>query len=140
VYGTCDDACHISKESAMTFVEAIKDGFGKYVTFSGRSSRSAYWYWVLFAFIVAVVATLVDLAIGSRIVSVITSLALLLPGLAVGFRRLHDVGRSAWWILIGLVPLIGAIVLLVFMLQPSEGPNRFGDRPDTQPGASTAFA
>jgi len=124
----------------MTFVEAIKDGFGKYVTFNGRSSRSAYWYWVLFAVIVGVVATIIDLAIGSRIVSLITSLALLLPGLAVGFRRLHDVGRSAWWILIGLIPLIGAIVLLVFMLQPSEGPNRFGDRPDTGTGTSAAFA
>ena len=124
----------------MTFVEAIKDGFGKYVTFSGRSSRSAYWYWVLFAFIVAVVATIIDVAIGSRIVSVITSLALLLPGLAVGIRRLHDIGRSGWWILIALVPFIGVIVLLVFALQPSEGPNRFGERPDTGQGSSAAFA
>ena len=124
----------------MTFVEAIKDGFGKYVTFSGRSSRSAYWYWVLFGVIVAIVATIIDLAIGSRIVSLITSLALLLPGLAVGFRRLHDTGRSAWWILIALVPFVGAIVLIVFMVQPSDGPNRFGERPDTQSGTSTAFA
>jgi uncharacterized membrane protein YhaH (DUF805 family) len=124
----------------MTFVEAIKDGFGKYLTFSGRSSRSAYWYWALFAFLVGIVATLIDLAIGSRIVSVITTLALLLPGIAVGFRRLHDVGRSGWWILIALVPLIGAIVLLVFALQPSEGPNRFGERADTGPGTSAAFA
>src|SRR3954453_14808632 len=124
----------------MTFVEAIKDGFGKYLTFSGRSSRSAYWYWALFAFLVGIVATLIDLAIGSRIVSVITTLALLLPGIAVGFRRLHDVGRSGWWILIALVPLIGLIVLLVFALQPSDGPNRFGDRPDTGSGASAAFA
>ena len=124
----------------MTFVEAIKDGFGKYVTFSGRSSRSAYWYWVLFAFIVAVVATIIDVAIGSRIVSLITTLALLLPGLAVGIRRLHDIGRSGWWILIALVPFIGAIVLLVFALQPSDGPNRFGERPDTGQGTSAAFA
>jgi uncharacterized membrane protein YhaH (DUF805 family) len=124
----------------MTFVGAVKDGFSKYVTFSGRSSRSAYWYWALFAFIVAVVATLLDLAIGSQVVSIITTLALLLPGLAVGVRRLHDVGRSGWWILIALIPLVGAIVLLVFALQPSEGPNRFGDRPDTAPGTSAAFA
>ena len=124
----------------MTFVEAIKDGFGKYVMFSGRSSRSAYWYWALFALIVGVVATIIDLAIGSRIVSLITTLALLLPGLAVAFRRLHDTGRSAWWILISLVPFVGFIVLIVFLVQPSEGPNRFGERPDTAPGASTAFA
>ena len=124
----------------MTFVEAIKDGFGKYVMFSGRSSRSAYWYWALFALIVGVVATIIDLAIGSRIVSLITTLALLLPGLAVAFRRLHDTGRSAWSILISLVPFVGFIVLIVFLVQPSEGPNRFGERPDTAPGASTAFA
>ncbi len=123
----------------MTFVEAIKDGFGKYVTFSGRSSRSAYWYWALFAFIVAVVATIIDMAIGSRIVSLLATLALLLPGIAVGFRRLHDIGRTAWWILIALIPF-GVIVLLVFMCQPSDGPNRFGDRPDTQTGPSAAFA
>src|SRR6185436_4072398 len=107
-----------------------------YATFSGRSSRSAYWYWVLFAFIVGVVATIIDIAIGSRIVSVITSLALLLPGLAVTVRRLHDIGRSGWWVLIVLVPFIGAIVLIVFALQPSEGPNSYGDRPDTGSGAS----
>lgn len=124
----------------MGFVEAIKDGFGKYVTFSGRSSRAAYWYWVLFAFIVAIVATIIDIAIGTRIVSLIAPLALLLPGLAVAIRRLHDVGKSGWWILIGLVPLVGGFVLLFFMLQPSEGPNAFGDRPDTAPGAETAFA
>src|SRR4051794_32779705 len=124
----------------MTFVEAIKDGFGKYVTFSGRSSRSAYWYWVLFALIVSVVATIIDLAIGSRIVSLIASLALLLPGLAVGIRRLHDIGRSGWWILIALVPFVGFIVLIVFYCQPSEGPNRFGERPDTGQGTSAAYA
>ena len=124
----------------MTFVEAIKDGFGKYVTFSGRSSRSAYWYWVLFAIIVSVVATIIDLAIGSRIVSLIASLALFLPGLAVGIRRLHDTGRSGWWILIALVPFVGFIVLIVFYCQPSEGPNRFGQRPDTGQGTSAAYA
>ena len=124
----------------MTFVEAIKDGFGKYVMFSGRSSRSAYWYWALFAFIVGVVATIIDLAIGSRILSSITTLALLLPGLAVAFRRLHDTGRTAWWILISIVPFVGFIVLIVFLVQPSEGPNRFGRWPDAVPGASTAFA
>jgi uncharacterized membrane protein YhaH (DUF805 family) len=123
----------------MTFVEAIKDGFGKYVTFSGRSSRSAYWYWFLFAVIVAVVATIIDIAIGSRIISVIVTLALLLPGIAVGIRRLHDTGRSGWWMLIGLVPF-GGIVLLVFMVLESEGPNRFGDRPDTGTETSAAYA
>ena len=114
----------------MTFVEAIKDGFGKYVTFSGRSSRSAYWYWVLFAFIVAVVATIIDVAIGSRIVSLITTLALLLPGLAVGIRRLHDIGRSGWWLLISLIPLVGLLILMAFALKDGDpGPNAYGPSP-----------
>src|SRR4051812_9777139 len=104
------------REVGMTFAEAVRDGFAKYVTFIGRSSRAAYWWWYLFTFIVFVVAVLIDLALGTRVISAIASLALLLPNLAVLVRRLHDSGHSGWWVLIGLVPLIGAIVLLVFTL------------------------
>ena len=113
----------------MTFSEAVRDGFEKYVTFIGRSSRSAYWWWYLFSLLALVVAVLLDVALGTRIISSLVSLALLLPNLAVLVRRLHDAGHSGWWILIGLVPLIGAIVLLVFTLQASQPPNRWGDAP-----------
>jgi uncharacterized membrane protein YhaH (DUF805 family) len=113
----------------MTFSEAVRDGFAQYVTFIGRSSRSAYWWWYLFSLIAVVVALLIDLALGTRIISGLVSLALLLPNLAVLVRRLHDTGHSGWWILISLVPLIGAIVLLVFTVQASVPPNKWGDGP-----------
>lgn len=114
----------------MSFQDAISDGFSKYVQFTGRSSRSAYWYWVLFAVIVYVIAYAISAAIGSLILYYLVALAFFLPGLAVGVRRLHDTGRSGWWYLIGLVPLIGGIVLLVFFIQPSDGPNEYGAGPD----------
>jgi uncharacterized membrane protein YhaH (DUF805 family) len=121
----------------VTFSEAIRDAFAKYVTFVGRSSRSAYWWWYLFSLIALVVAVLVDVALGTRVISALVSLVLLLPNLSVLVRRLHDTGHSGWWILIGLVPLIGAIVILVFTLLGSEPPNRWGEGPDT-PAAAPA--
>ena len=115
----------------MSFSEAISDAFSKYVTFTGRSSRSAYWWFYLFGLLVVVAALIIDFAIGTYpIIYVVATLALLLPNLAVLVRRLHDSGRSGWWILIALVPLIGAIVLLVFTLQGSEPPNQWGSGPD----------
>ena len=115
----------------MSFTEAIKDGFDHYVKFDGRASRPAYWWRFLFAVLVAVASNIIDAALSSfGIVSGITGLALLLPGLSVSIRRLHDTNRSGWWILIGLIPLIGFIVLIVFYVQPSdEGENRFGPPP-----------
>ena len=115
----------------MSFTEAVSDAFSKYVTFSGRSSRSAYWWFYLFSILVGIAAFLIDLALDTGgIVYGLTGLALLLPSLAVFFRRLHDAGHSGWWWLIALVPLIGAIVLLVFTLQGSEPPNQWGTGPD----------
>ena len=116
----------------MTFSEAVSDGFSKYAIFQGRSSRAAYWWWFLFAVIVGIVTGLVDVfAKTGSVVSLIVNLALLLPSLAVFVRRLHDTGRSGWWVFIDLVPIIGWIVTLVFTLQRSKPPNRWGDAPDT---------
>ena len=115
----------------MSFTDAIRDGFSKYVTFSGRSSRSAYWWWYLFGVLVLVVSLAIDYALGAGgILYVLVALAMLLPNLAVLVRRLHDAGHSGWWLLIGLLPLIGAIVLLVFTLQGSDQPNQWGNGPD----------
>ena len=115
----------------MSFTDAIRDGFSKYVTFSGRSSRSAYWWWYLFGILVLVVSLAIDYALGAGgILYVLVALAMLLPNLAVLVRRLHDAGHSGWWLLIGLLPLIGAIVLLVFTLQGSDQPNQWGNGPD----------
>ena len=121
----------------MSFTDAIRDGFSKYVTFSGRSSRSAYWWWYLFGILVLVASLAIDYALGAGgILYVLVALAMLLPNLAVLVRRLHDAGHSGWWLLIGLLPLIGAIVLLVFTLQGSDQPNQWGNGPDERAAAA----
>lgn len=113
----------------MNFVEAITSGFNKYVTFSGRAARSEFWYWMLFAFIANVVAGIVDGVLGLGLVGLLVSLALLLPGLAVSARRLHDIDRTAWWLLIALT-MIGIILLIVWdCIKGTTGPNRFGPDP-----------
>jgi uncharacterized membrane protein YhaH (DUF805 family) len=115
----------------MTFAEAVRSGFDHYVKFDGRASRPAYWWWFLFAILVAICASIIDAAIGSfGVISGIAGLALLLPGLSVAIRRLHDTDRTGWWILIGLIPLVGFIVLLVFYLREGDaGENRYGPPP-----------
>lgn len=104
----------------MTFQESIRTCFQKYVVFDGRATRSEYWWFVLFTF-------LASLALGfvSDLLSSLFSLAVLLPSLAVGARRLHDIDKSAWWLLLWLVPIIGWIVLIVFAVMESKEPNRF---------------
>ena len=114
----------------MDFVTAVKTCLAKYATFSGRASRPEYWYFVLFYTIASLVAAVIDVAIfsgaGLSPVSLIVFIGLFLPSLAVTVRRLHDTDRSGWWWLICFVPLIGAIVLLVFLSQrEAEGANRF---------------
>ena len=112
----------------MNMIEAVKAVFSKYATFEGRARRSEYWWFVLFSFIIAVVLNLIS----PGLLGGIWSLAMLLPSLAVGARRLHDIARSGWWLLIGFIPLIGLIVLIVFFVKPGQtGANRFGANPLT---------
>jgi uncharacterized membrane protein YhaH (DUF805 family) len=117
----------------MGFGEAIRTCFNKYATFSGRARRPEYWYWVLFGVLVGIAASILDAVIvdtSSGVFSILSSLGLLLPNLAVTVRRLHDIDRSGWWLLILLLPVAGAIVLFVFMcLRGTAGPNRFGEDP-----------
>lgn len=118
----------------MSFSEAVKDGFDHYAKFDGRASRPSFWWWVLFVIIVSVVANILDAAIDAQIFTFIVSLGLLLPGLSKAIRRLHDTGRSGWWVLIGLIPLIGFIVLLIFYLEKSDpAANEYGAAPDAAP-------
>jgi uncharacterized membrane protein YhaH (DUF805 family) len=125
----------------MEFPEAIKSGFRNYVTFSGRAARSEYWYWVLFAMLVALAAGIIDSALFANLiedtgpVGAITSLILFLPGVAVAARRLHDIDRTAWWLLIILTG-IGAILLIVWAcFKGTDGPNRFGPDPLAHPAS-----
>jgi uncharacterized membrane protein YhaH (DUF805 family) len=102
----------------------------QYVDFNGRARRTEFWMFVLFNIIFALVATGLDYATGLiGVISGLYSLAVLLPGLAVSVRRLHDVGKGGGWIFISLVPLIGGIWLLVLMFTDGEGDNRFGANP-----------
>ena len=114
----------------MSFTDAIKSVFSQYVGFSGRARRSEYWYFFLFNMLVSIVLGIVGNIIGTTILSTIASLALLLPGLSVAIRRLHDIGKSGWWLLIGLIPLVGAILLIVWYASDSKpGDNQYGPNP-----------
>ena len=103
----------------------------RYADFSGRSRRKEYWMFVLINFIIAIVLAVIESIIGTQgIIGMLFSLLILVPGIAVTVRRLHDTGRSGWWILIALVPLVGGIVLLVFCAMDSEpGDNEYGPNP-----------
>jgi uncharacterized membrane protein YhaH (DUF805 family) len=116
----------------MTFGEAITSGFSNYVNFTGRAARSEFWYWALFTFLVGIAVDAVDYSMGSGsgLLSELWGLATLLPNLAVGARRLHDTDRSGFWLFLGLLPLIGWIVLVVWWcLKGTNGSNRYGSDP-----------
>ena len=108
----------------MTLVDAVKKCFANYVVFTGRAPRSEYWWWMLFVVLTMMILSRVSIDIAN-----IFSLAVLLPGIAVGARRLHDMGKSGWWQLISLIPILGWLVVLYWMVQPSEGDNAYGAAP-----------
>lgn len=113
----------------MTFGESVNTVLSKYATFSGRAPRSEYWWWFLFVLLVSLVLAFVDVILFGdlQVLGTLFGLAVLLPGLAVSVRRLHDIDKSGWWVLIAFVPVIGVIALLVFFVMPgTDGPNRFG--------------
>ncbi|WP_374971182.1 DUF805 domain-containing protein [Terrabacter sp. BE26] len=115
----------------MSFGEAVSTVLTqKYATFSGRARRSEYWFFYLFSILVTGVLNVLMAVTGAKAISylaILFGLALLIPSLAVGVRRLHDTGRSGWWLLIGLIPIIGAIILIVFLAGDSQpGPNAYG--------------
>jgi uncharacterized membrane protein YhaH (DUF805 family) len=115
----------------MTFTQAITNGFSNYVNFTGRASRSEFWYWVLFAFLVGIAADAVDYVMGSdnNLIGELWGLATLLPNLAVGARRLHDTNRSGFWQLL-LLTLVGFFVLLVWWcFKGTNGNNQYGSDP-----------
>ena len=115
----------------MDFSTAVRTCLQKYATFQGRASRSEFWFFILFQFLALIVATIIDAIVGTKmIVYAIVALGLLLPSLAVAVRRLHDTNRSGWWYWLFLVPIVGAIVLLIwFCTAGSDSANDFGANP-----------
>ena len=117
----------------MNFQSAVQSGFSKYVTFSGRASRSEYWYFALAYIVASIVAAVIDHAVldmDSSPLSIIVWLGFILPSIAVSFRRLHDVNKSAWWLFFFLVPIVGPIMMIVwYCSRGTIGDNRFGPDP-----------
>ncbi len=123
----------------MQFFPAIVSGFRQYVTIKGRAPRSAYWYWILFYILLNLVCVNIDnfLAGGTMTpdhqsgpVELSFLLLVFLPTIALSVRRLHDINRSGWWLLIATIPVIGAIVLIIWhCTKGTEGDNRFGADP-----------
>jgi uncharacterized membrane protein YhaH (DUF805 family) len=132
----------------MQMMTAVRTCFSKYATFSGRARRAEFWWFTLFNFIVQAVLNVIDGTIfgfgygffdvpPTHPLSALYSLAVLLPSLAVAVRRLHDTGRSGWWLLIWLIPLVGWIILIWWLATPGdEGPNDHGRDPLIEDGYS----
>jgi len=126
----------------MSFTAAIKSFWSNYAAFKGRARRSEYWYIQLFLVLTNLAVAAIDLILmngdidrflangGGGIVGLVWILVTIVPALAVLVRRLHDTGKSGWWILIGLIPFVGTIVLFVFSVLDSDaGANRYGESP-----------
>lgn len=118
----------------MGFGEAIRTVITeRYADFQGRSRRSEFWWFILFYFLLILVLNFVIGGISETLGSILTFVvwaALLVPNIAVGVRRLHDIDRTGWWLLVGLIPVIGTVILLVFFVQRgTAGTNRFGPDP-----------
>jgi uncharacterized membrane protein YhaH (DUF805 family) len=126
----------------VSFGEALPLFFKNFANFQGRSSRGAYWWLVLINILIGLGLGLIDGLVftdivlstgGFGILGGLYSLATIIPGIALSFRRLHDVDKTAWWLLIAFIPIIGAIVLLIFTVQEgTNGTNKFG--PDEEAG------
>lgn len=124
-----------------TFTSAISICLSQYVGFSGRAPRSEYWYFILFTIIVSIVAHIIDAAIGQPIFRTIAGLGFFLPSLAVFVRRMHDTDHSGWWWFFLLVPIIGFIMILIWLCKAgTPGPNRFGADPLGGTGWGQAIA
>lgn len=107
------------------FIGALK----KYADFTGRARRKEFWMFILVYFILSIVVGVLDAMLGMGFLAIIFSLGLLIPNISITARRLHDTGRSGWWQLIALIPLIGFIILIVFLVQDSHDANDYGINP-----------
>ncbi|HUW02093.1 MAG TPA: DUF805 domain-containing protein [Acidimicrobiales bacterium] len=113
------------------FVSAYKTALNRYADFTGRTSVPGFWRFVAVNFVIALVLGILSSASSIFALAYFAyALALLIPSLAIAIRRLHDTGKSGWMLLLGLIPLAGFIILIVFYVQPSDGPNTYGAGPE----------
>lgn len=113
----------------MSFVEAMESVSSNFANFSGRARRSEYWYFALLVFAVGVALGILNMPLLGELWTLVT----LVPSLAVTWRRLHDVGKSGMWSLIAFVPMVGAIILLIWTCKDSQyGDNEYGPNPKMQ--------
>jgi len=122
------------------FIDTIKN---RYAKFDGRATRSEYWYFILFYFIFSIIAATLDSLVinpmlgassteagQGGILQMLFALGLLIPSIALGIRRFHDIGKSGWWMLIGFIPILGLLALIYFYVQDSQsGSNLYGENP-----------
>ena len=104
-------------------------GFRQFADFNGRAARKPYWMFVLSYLLIAIALAVIDINLGTQYLGSIFALILLIPSISFGARRLHDTGRSGWWQLIALIPIIGSIILIVFLAQDSHSDNQYGPNP-----------
>ncbi len=128
------DPQNIGPENSMVgFGEAIGLGFKNYVNFRGRATRAEYWWWALFLFLGGFVTGIID-SLGIGVTQALFNLATFLPGIAIGARRLHDIGKSGWWQLLWFAILVGWIILIIWSIrQGDREPNKHGVDPRTGP-------
>ena len=118
----------------LTFQEAVQRALTlNYCNFNGRASRSEYWWYILFTFALGVLVSVVFSFSGTlqTVVSSVVNLALLLPGLGLAVRRLHDINKSGWFLLLALIPIVGAIILIIWFAKESDPQaNQYGEVPN----------
>jgi uncharacterized membrane protein YhaH (DUF805 family) len=114
----------------MTFIQATRTCLRKYFDFTGRATRSEFWWFFLFTILVGMLTGLAnEVGMLPSFLESLLVLALWIPGFAVATRRLHDTNRSGWWQLLHLLPLIGTLILIFWFIQRSDQANRFGPAP-----------
>jgi uncharacterized membrane protein YhaH (DUF805 family) len=119
----------VVKGRVVNFQQAVTRVLSQYATFTGRARRSEFWYWAVVVVALTVVAAILDELIGFRLLQFVVALVTIVPNLAVGSRRLHDTGRSRWLLVLGLVPVVGWIILLLWFLEESHADNQYGPDP-----------
>ena len=107
------------------FMQALKN----YAAFEGRARRKEFWFFALFFLILSVVAAVVDSLYGLPILSAVVFLGLILPSISVSVRRLHDTGRSGWWYLLSIIPIVGLVLIVFFCLDSKPETNAYGPNP-----------